>query len=202
MIYADDVLDRFWSKTTTDHDLWFNGTKCIIWTASAANRQGYGRFWDGAGFWVAHRFAYALEHGQVPDGLEVDHLCRRYKCVNHLHLEAVTPCENRRRAERHRIYHLTCPAGHLWTRENLQKNTNGRGDITRRCAQCNRDNVARFYENGGVIGKRTLNDLSPACKNNHPRTAANTRFDKHGVAVCRDCQRDACRRYAQKKAAV
>lgn len=198
--YPADVLARFWDKTTTDHDLWHEGTQCIIWTASAANRRGYGRFNDGQVFWVAHRFAYALEHGAVPDGMEVDHLCRRPKCVNHLHLEAVTPCENRRRAERQRVYHLQCPAGHLWTRQNQQKNVNAKG-VSRRCAQCNREKAAAAYRDR-TIPSRTLADLTPKCRNGHTRTAKNTRFDTRGIAVCRSCQRDAQRRHLDKKRAA
>ena len=45
----------------------------------------------------AHRFAWELLRGPIPDGHEIDHLCRVMACVNPDHLEPVTPSENVRR---------------------------------------------------------------------------------------------------------
>ena len=54
----------------------------------------------------AHVTAYKLYVGPVPDGLEIDHVCRTTWCVNPAHLEAVTHAENLRRA------YPTCKYGH------------------------------------------------------------------------------------------
>lgn len=43
---------------------------------------------------VAHRVAYEIAKGPIPDGLCVDHLCRNHGCINPFHLEAVTWGEN------------------------------------------------------------------------------------------------------------
>ena len=65
---------------------------------------GYGQFELGGGSrqkrnrTYAHRFAYEQAKGAIPDGLEIDHLCRNRRCVNPDHLEAVTHQENQRRS--------------------------------------------------------------------------------------------------------
>jgi hypothetical protein len=46
---------------------------------------------------LAHRVAYRLTVGEIPDGLTVDHLCRNRMCVNPDHMELVTLAENGRR---------------------------------------------------------------------------------------------------------
>ena len=46
---------------------------------------------------VAHRIMYEFKYGSIPDGLELDHLCRNTRCCNPDHLEIVTHAENCRR---------------------------------------------------------------------------------------------------------
>lgn len=68
------------------------GTRCWLWTAST--RDGYGQFWLPPTPIPAHRFAYEMHVGPIPDGLDIDHLCRVRHCVNPSHLEPVTRREN------------------------------------------------------------------------------------------------------------
>jgi len=74
-------------------------TGCWLWTAST-NKNGYGQFRfgsqvDGTRTMVlAHRWAYEHLVGPIPEGLQLDHLCRAPWCVNPEHLEPVTNREN------------------------------------------------------------------------------------------------------------
>lgn len=47
----------------------------------------------------AHRIAWELANGPVPDGLTLDHLCRYRPCCEISHLEPVTMSENARRGD-------------------------------------------------------------------------------------------------------
>lgn len=132
------ALDRFMLRVKADPE-----TGCWNWTG-ALKQDGYGYFYvarhqDGA----AHRAAYQLLVGPIPDGLQIDHLCRNHACVNPAHLEPVTLLENTRRGARSRTH---CRNGHEWTEENAR--TTIKGTLRDRvCRACNRDGNNRFYRN-------------------------------------------------------
>jgi hypothetical protein len=69
----------FWAKVQKLPD------GCWLWLGSRNKRYGY---FKGAHI-HAHKYAYELMIGPVPDGLELDHLCRNRYRVNPSHLEAV-----------------------------------------------------------------------------------------------------------------
>lgn len=121
-------LPRFIEKIAWPED----AEECWLWTASI-HPTGYGQFQLGR----AHRVAYELRNGPIPDGLTLDHLCRVRNCVNPDHLEPVTRKVNILRgmglsAQRARQTH--CTRGHPFDEANTHIRPNG----TRRCRACDR----------------------------------------------------------------
>lgn len=96
---------------------------CWIWML-ALLKGGYGRIKIGKITKLAHRVAYELLKGPIPDGLEIDHLCRVRCCINPNHLEPVSYLENIRRGEgnaaatkahaANQRAKTQCPKGHLY----------------------------------------------------------------------------------------
>lgn len=84
------------------------------WEWQAFRHKGYGRFLLG-GPTRAHRVAYEILNGPIPDGMVIDHLCRNKGCVNPTHLEAVSQWEN---MQRHYSLQTHCIRGHEFTPEN------------------------------------------------------------------------------------
>lgn len=83
----------------------------------------------------AHLAAWEREHGQIADGMEVDHLCRRRNCVALHHLELVTRSENEKRKNwRYRARRQRCPVGHELSMHGVVTPEGGRV-----CRQCNRE---------------------------------------------------------------
>lgn len=143
--------ERFWSKVL------FTDT-CWLWTG-AITSGGYGNFYDGAGNRPAHCWAYEFCVGPIPDGHEIDHLCRVHPCVYPDHLEAVTPVVNKRRSL------SPIPAKRLWTHclrghEFAPANTYIKPNSTRRCRACarisDRKRRARERWDGGELVKQVL----------------------------------------------
>ena len=88
---CEDAARRFWAKVDKTDGCW-------TWIASQS--LGYGRFTQHGGgtTHMAHRLAYEALRGSIPEGRQLDHLCRVRNCVRPDHLEPVTPRENTMRS--------------------------------------------------------------------------------------------------------
>jgi hypothetical protein len=119
-------------------------TGCWEWTAHR-NGSGYGVIGlPSRKTGSAHRVAYELIHGPIPDGLDLDHLCRVRHCINPAHLEPVTRRENSLRGNGPGIVIARgdqCSAGHPYT----EINTRVRGG-KRFCRTCDRARAKRCRE--------------------------------------------------------
>ncbi len=116
---------------------------CWLWTASL-NWRGYGQVRSNGPVRMAHRVVYEAYKGGIPDGLQLDHLCRVRSCVNPDHLEPVTPKENVRRGNfghggDRNLIKTRCPKGHPYEGDNLYVRRNG----SRQCRACHREESKR-----------------------------------------------------------
>lgn len=117
--------------------------ECWIWWGTKT-RNGYGQVMFRGTHWMAHRAFYEYFVAQVPERLDLDHLCRNRACVNPWHLEPVTRSVNLYRATtvgKYNTLKTHCPHGHPYSPENTAVR---RGK--RVCRTCERDRATRIRE--------------------------------------------------------
>jgi hypothetical protein len=146
------TLERFLTKFEVCED------GCWQWSASL-NTGGYGHIYcdEQKGVRVAHRLAYAHFVGPIPDGLELHHVCRNRRCVNPVHLRAVTRTEHvRLEGNNPNAAKTHCKRGHEFTPENTRLKRNDRGGrvwTERVCRACSREARRRDLDKRGVAAR-------------------------------------------------
>lgn len=81
-----DLANRFWAKVDKTDECW-------LWTGTLTS-HGYGQFKVNNRRLRAHRVAYGLTIGPIPDGAILDHRCHVRSCVNPAHIRLVTVKQN------------------------------------------------------------------------------------------------------------
>lgn len=160
---------------------------CWLWTGGRS-REGYGKFWFGGKTDLAHRYSYINFIGPIPEGLQIDHLCRVRSCCNPQHLEAVTMKENILRGESPQARHARrqyCKNGHPLVEGNLHPDSRGWGRGS--CLTCRR--LAHKEKHGHFPDPSRWNKGKIRCKQGHEFTEENTYWRADGTGrSCRKCQ--------------
>lgn len=111
-------LARLFAKVWKSPD-----TGCWEWTG-CSTRFGYGMISIGGDMRLAHRVVFAHFRGDIPAGLQLDHLCRNRKCCNPDHLLPTTHAGNQLAARAITRWKLSltqtaCSRGHEFAGRNL-----------------------------------------------------------------------------------
>jgi hypothetical protein len=156
-------------------------TGCWIWKGSL-NPDGYPFFSQKS----VHRLSYQILVGPIPDGMEIDHLCRQRACVNPHHLEAVTHKVNVLRGNgptAKNAQKTHCPRGHPY---DIRLKSGGRW-----CSICAKTGYAKYDKHKHPNAR---NKDKTHCPQGHEYTPDNTYRWKPNSRQCKTCKRDRSRK--------
>lgn len=115
--------ERFWRRVAGSQV-----AECWEWQGHRlVNGYGQCRGNDGNRI-LAHRLAYEMLRAEIPQGLDLDHLCHNRACVNPWHLEPVTASANTQRRSVLAYTEKVCTICNFAFRPS--------GPNTKRCARC------------------------------------------------------------------
>jgi HNH endonuclease len=126
-------MDRVMDKVSSEPN-----SGCWLWTgATTVHGYGHVNIGVGRGHIRAHRATYEALVGPIPEGMELDHLCRNPACCNPKHLEPVTHAENVNRGRAGALHPMRfrthCKFGHPMTSENVYRYPKSRAVECRIC---------------------------------------------------------------------
>lgn len=188
-----DPVTRFWSYVDKTGMCW-------LWTGSL-DRNGYGCCSAGlCGTRKAHRVAYQLVIGPIPEGLVIDHVaargCTSKACVNPAHLEAVPNRENLLRGKPGEARRRgACLSGHAYTAENTRWKPDG-GPVCRVCERERPKKMGVCQDCGGPVARGNAPWRGKRCVTCHrdsmvPEHGTRGRYGKGcRCEPCRQAQRD------------
>lgn len=122
--------------------------ECWNWSGHIG-KNGYAyATWNGIPT-TAYRASWMHFRGEIPEGYEIDHLCKNPRCINPFHLEPVTPRENNMRSNSpaaiaSRKTH--CSNGHAFSLENTATINRANGKKDRRCKLCHASRARSFNQ--------------------------------------------------------
>lgn len=193
------------------HKVRVDESGCWLWTAGH-HELGYGMLSvrvvrDGRAVRttrMAHRISYTTAKGPIPEGLQIDHLCRVPACVNPAHLEAVTIRENLMRGvgvAAKNAAKTHCHRGHEFTPENTRTTFQG-GAPKRVCRECGnaRDRAFRAQKRADAPVREKV--AQTHCHKGHEFSEENTYISVQSGSRrrhCRACRSDADRRRRAEK---
>lgn len=191
---SERLLDRFRSRIEKRA-----ADECWPWLGPL--RNGYGYLCDVKRAIYAHRFAYELAYGPIPNGTQIHHTCGCKTCMNPAHLTTLTLREHitlhRQEvlagAKRLRKLPTHCKHGHLYTVENTRLAKDG----SRQCKTCQRIWArAAYHRKRAKQGKsvRANSRTLGRCRQGHSYPQ-NQRYDCNGHSYCARCAQIAQRRY-------
>jgi hypothetical protein len=182
--------ERFWSKVDRR-----GPDECWPWLGGLFQGTGYGAFWVKTINFGAHRIAYELLVGPIPEGAQLDHLCHNRdstclggpdcphrRCVNPAHLEPTTSAINLMRGDTRAAANASkthCPAGHPYDDANTYEHGGHRT-----CRECSRQS---WRERHPPTGAKMGRPFAEFCRRGHRLKGENLYVSPKGRRNCRAC---------------